>query len=113
MLFRSEAIENAAERAEAIYQQILEKNGNREEWELEHWCETADAENKQFCSGDRKEPAEGEMAALTEQYETAQSAWKDTCLFWYDIWCESHQEPEPFSTDGPGTSDFKQAEAQD
>ncbi len=26
--------------AEAIYQQILEKNGNREEWELEHWCET-------------------------------------------------------------------------
>ena len=47
------------------------KNGNREEWELEHWCETADAENKQFCSGDRKEPAEGEMAALTEQYETA------------------------------------------
>ena len=94
-------------------QQILEKNGNREEWELEHWCETADAENKQFCSGDRKEPAEGEMAALTEQYETAQSAWKDACLFWYDIWCESHQEPEPFSTDGPGTSDFKQAEAQD
>ena len=109
----AEAIENAAERAEAIYQQILEKNGNREEWELEHWCETADAENKQFCSGDRKEPAEGEMAALTEQYETAQSAWKDACLFWYDIWCESHQEPEPFSTDGPGTSDFKQAEAQD
>lgn len=53
------------------------------------------------------------MAALTEQYETAQSAWKDACLFWYDIWCESHQEPEPFSTDGPGTSDFKQAEAQD
>ena len=40
----AEAIENAAERAEAIYQQILEKNGNREEWELEHWCETADAE---------------------------------------------------------------------
>lgn len=109
----AEAIENAAERAEAIYQQILEKNGNREEWELEHWCETADAENKQFWSGDRKEPAEGEMAALTEQYETAQSAWKDACLFWYDIWCESHQEPEPFSTDGPGTSDFKQAEAQD
>ena len=109
----AEAIENAAERAEAIYQQILEKNGNREEWELEHWCETADAENKQFWSGDRKEPAEGEMAALTEQYETAQSAWKDACLFWYDIWCESHQEPEPSSTDGSGTSDFKQAEAQD
>ena len=109
----AEAIENAAERAAALYQQILEKNGNREEWELEHWCETADAENKQFWSGDRKEPAEGEMAALTEQYETAQSAWKDACLFWYDIWCESHQEPEPFSTDGPGTSDFKQAEAQD
>ena len=109
----AEAIENAAEHAAALYQQILEKNGNREEWELEHWCETADAENKQFWSGDRKEPAEGEMAALTEQYETAQSAWKDACLFWYDIWCESHQEPEPFSTDGPGTSDFKQAEAQD
>ena len=85
----AEAIENAAERAAALYQQILEKNENREEWELEHWCETADAENKQFWSGDRKEPAEGEMAALTEQYETAQSAWKDACLFWYDIWCES------------------------
>ena len=109
----AEATENAAEHAASLYQQILEKNGNREEWELEHWCETADAENKQFWSGDRKEPAEGEMAALTEQYETAQSAWKDACLFWYDIWCESHQEPEPFSTDGPGTSDFKQAEAQD
>ena len=53
------------------------------------------------------------MAALTEQYETAQSAWKDACLFWYDIWCESHQEPEPSSTDGSGTSGFKQAEAQD
>ena len=109
----AEAIENAAEHAASLYQQILEKNGNREEWELEHWCETADAENKQFCSGDRKEPAEGEMATLTEQYETAQSAWKDACLFWFDIWCESHQEPEPSSTDGSGTSGFKQAEAQD
>ena len=73
----------------------------------------AAAENKKFWFGDREEPAEGEMAALTEQYETAQFAWKDACLFWYDIWCESHQEPEPSSTDGSGSSDFKQAETQD
>ena len=34
----AEAIENAAEQCGGdLCQQILEKNGNREEWELEHW----------------------------------------------------------------------------
>ncbi len=45
-----------------IWQQILEKNGNREEWELEHWdVGTADADKKRdvACGENRKEPAEG------------------------------------------------------
>ena len=109
----AEAIENAAERAEAIYQQILEKNGNREEWELEHWDqwlnEIADKNEDAACGEKQEKQAEEELSAFTEQYENAQSAWTDACLFWYDIWCEAHPEPVM----DPGTSDTDGSVPQD
>ena len=93
----AEAIENAAEQTEEIWQQILEKNGKREEWELEHWDqwlnEIADKNEDAACGEKQEKQAEEELSAFTEQYENAQSAWTDACLFWYDIWCESHPEP--------------------
>ena len=93
----AEAIENAAEQTEEIWQQILEKNGKREEWELEHWDqwlnEIADKNEDAACGEKQEKQAEEELSAFTEQYENAQSAWTDACLFWYDIWCEAHPEP--------------------
>ena len=101
----AEAIENAAEQTEEIWQQILEKNGKREEWELEHWDqwlnEIADKNEDAACGEKQEKQAEEELSAFTEQYENAQSAWTDACLFWYDIWCEAHPEPVM----DPGTSD--------
>ena len=108
----AEAIENAAEQTEEIWQQILEKNGKREEWELEHWDQWLNeiADNNEFCSGEKQEKqAEEELSAFTEQYENAQSAWTDACLFWYDIWCEAHPEPVM----DPGTSDTDGSVPQD
>ena len=92
----AEAMEDAAEQAEEIWQQILEKTGKTEEWELEHWGETVDGEDPQSCDDDGKEAkdqADREISLFEAQYENARSAWTDACLFWYDIWCESHPEP--------------------
>ena len=120
----AEAIENAAEQVEGLWQQILEKNGKREERELEHWDqpvnEIADKnedaacgekqENEDAACGEKQEKqAEEELSAFTEQYENAQSAWTDACLFWYDIWCEAHPEPVM----DPGTSDTDGSVPQD
>ena len=108
-----EAIENAAEQTEEIWQQILEKNGKREEWELEHWDqwlnEIADKNEDAACGEKQEKQAEEELSAFTEQYENAQSAWTDACLFWYDIWCEAHPEPVM----DPGTSDTDGSVPQD
>ena len=109
----AEAIENAAEQTEEIWQQILEKNGKREEWELEHWDqwlnEIADKNEDAACGEKQEKQAEEELSAFTEQYENAQSAWTDACLFWYDIWCEAHPEPVM----DPGTSDTDGSVPQD
>ena len=109
----AEAIENAAEQTEEIWQQILEKNGKREEWELEHWDqwlnEIADKNEDAACGEKQEKQAEEELSAFTEQYENAQSAWTDACLFWYDIWCEAHLEPVM----DPGTSDTDGSVPQD
>ena len=109
----AEAIENAAEQTEEIWQQILEKNGTREEWELEHWDqwlnEIADKNEDAACGEKQEKQAEEELSAFTEQYENAQSAWTDACLFWYDIWCEAHPEPVM----DPGTSDTDGSVPQD
>ena len=109
----AEAIENAAEQTEEIWQQILEKNGKREEWELEHWDqwlnEIADKNEDAACGEKQEKQAEEELSAFTEQYENAQSAWTDACLFWYDIWCEAHPEPVM----DPGTSDTDVSVPQD
>ncbi len=109
----AEAIENAAEQTEEIWQQILEKNGKREEWELEHWDqwlnEIADKNEDAACGEKQEKQAEEELSAFTEQYENAQSAWNDACLFWYDIWCEAHPEPVM----DPGTSDTDGSVPQD
>ena len=109
----AEAIENAAEQTEEIWQQILEKNGKREEWELEHWDqwlnEIADKNEDAACGEKQEKQAEEELSAFTEQYENAQSAWTDACLFWYDIWCEAHPEPVM----DPGTSDTDGSVSQD
>ena len=103
----AEAIENAAEQTEEIWQQILEKNGKREEWELEHWDqwlnEIADKNEDAACGEKQEKQAEEELSAFTEQYENAQSAWTDACLFWYDIWCEAH--PEPVMDTGTSVTD--------
>ena len=109
----AEEIENAAEQTEEIWQQILEKNGKREEWELEHWDqwlnEIADKNEDAACGEKQEKQAEEELSAFTEQYENAQSAWTDACLFWYDIWCEAHPEPVM----DPGTSDTDGSVPQD
>ena len=109
----AEAIENAAEQTEEIWQQILKKNGKREEWELEHWDqwlnEIADKNEDAACGEKQEKQAEEELSAFTEQYENAQSAWTDACLFWYDIWCEAHPEPVM----DPGTSDTDGSVPQD
>ena len=109
----AEAIENAAEQVEGLWQQILEKNGKREEWELEHWDqwlnEIADKNEDAACGEKQEKQAEEELSAFTEQYENAQSAWTDACLFWYDIWCEAHPEPVM----DPGTSDTDGSVPQD
>ena len=109
----AEAIENAAEQTEEIWQQILEKNGKREEWELEHWDqwlnEIADKNEDAACGEKQEKQAEEELSAFTEQYENAQSAWTDACLCWYDIWCEAHPEPVM----DPGTSDTDGSVPQD
>ncbi len=89
----AEAMENAAEQAEAIWQQILEKTGKREEWELEHWGEWSDAENVQSCDENRTDRADQGFFALAEKSDAAQSGWTKACLFWYDIWQESHPQP--------------------
>ena len=57
----------------------------------------------------QEKQAEEELSAFTEQYENAQSAWTDACLFWYDIWCEAHPEPVM----DPGTSDTDGSVPQD
>ncbi len=103
----AETMENAAEQAEAIWQQILEKNEKKEEWELEHWGKVAEKEDVQSWRGIGKvqEFADERIAALAAQYETAQSAWTDACLFWYDIWCVSHPE----LVELPKTDDPKQS----
>ena len=109
----AEAIENAAEQVEGLWQQILEKNGKREERELEHWDhpvnEIADKNEDAACGEKQEKQAEEELSAFTEQYENAQSAWTDACLFWYDIWCEAHPEPVM----DPGTSDTDGSVPQD
>ena len=109
----AEAIENAAEQVEGLWQQILEKNGKREERELEHWDqpvnEIADKNEDAVCGDKQVKQAEEELSAFTEQYENAQSAWTDACLFWYDIWCEAHPEPVM----DPGTSDTDGSVPQD
>ena len=109
----AEAIENAAEQVEGLWQQILEKNGKREERELEHWDqpvnEIADKNEDAACGEKQEKQAEEELSAFTEQYENAQSAWTDACLFWYDIWCEAHPEPVM----DPGTSDTDRSVPQD
>lgn len=109
----AEAIENAAEQVEGLWQQILEKNGKREERELEHWDqpvnEIADKNEAAACGEKQEKQAEEELSAFTEQYENAQSAWTDACLFWYDIWCEAHPEPVM----DPGTSDTDRSVPQD
>ena len=74
----------------------MEKTGKTEEWEMEHWGETVDGEDPLSCGGDGKEAkdqADREISLFEAQYENARSAWTDACLFWYDIWCESHPEP--------------------
>ena len=109
----AEAIENAAEQVEGLWQQVLEKNGKREERELEHWDqpvnEIADKNEDAACGEKQEKQAEEELSAFTEQYENAQSAWTDACLFWYDIWCEAHPEPVM----DPGTSDTDGSVPQD
>ncbi len=89
------------------------KNGKREEWELEHWDqwlnEIADKNEDAACGEKQEKQAEEELSAFTEQYENAQSAWTDACLFWYDIWCEAHPEPVM----DPGTSDTDGSVPQD
>ena len=109
----AEAIENAAEQVEGLWQQILEKNGKREDRELEHWDhpvnEIADKNEDAACGEKQEKQAEEELSAFTEQYENAQSAWTDACLFWYDIWCEAHPEPVM----DPGTSDTDGSVPQD
>ena len=103
----AEAIENAAEQTEEIW------HGKREEWELEHWDqwlnEIADKNEDAACGEKQEKQAEEELSAFTEQYENAQSAWTDACLFWYDIWCEAHPEPVM----DPGTSDTDGSVPQD
>ena len=93
----AEAIENAAEQTEEIWQQILEKNGKREEWELEHWDqwlnEIADKNEDAACGEKQEKQAEEELSAFTEQYENAQS------------------HPEPVMD--PGTSDTDGSVPQD
>ena len=58
----------------------MEKTGKREEWELEHWGEEAETE------------VEADLDQSRNHLKAAQSAWTDACLFWYDIWQESHPE---------------------
>ena len=91
----------------------MEKNGKREERELEHWDhpvnEIADKNEDAACGEKQEKQAEEELSAFTEQYENAQSAWTDACLFWYDIWCEAHPEPVM----DPGTSDTDGSVPQD
>ena len=89
----AEAMEIAAEQAEVVRQQILEKTGKREEWELEHWGEWSDAENVQSCDENRTDGSDQGFFALAEKYDDAQSCWTKACLFWYDIWQESHPQP--------------------
>ena len=57
----------------------------------------------------RKNRQKRNFLLFTEQYENAQSAWTDACLFWYDIWCEAHPEPVM----DPGTSDTDGSVPQD
>ena len=76
-------IVSAAEQTEEIWQQILEKNGKREEWELEHWDqwlnEIADKNEDAACGEKQEKQAEkavGETVCLSPLKN------KEACIRW-------------------------------